>query len=204
MCEEHEPLRRRLVYDRCMDELQRQGAIRELYGRLRAIARSRMDGQAGSHTLDPTCLANEAVLRLLKCDAAAIKNEEHLLALAAEAMRQILIDHARAKAAKKRGGSMERSELTDVAGGMLCADPDQILAANDALAVLESEDEETATLVKLRLFAGLAPEEVAALLGISRRTVERRWRYAIASLKLGYLGGARKGTSCEEQASEPG
>src|SRR5580765_1625749 len=82
-----------------------------LYDRLRAMARARMAGQRAGHTLDPTGLANEAILRLLKCDAAQINNEEHFLMLAAEAMRQILVDHARARAAQKRGGGSKPQSL---------------------------------------------------------------------------------------------
>src|SRR5262245_20524492 len=85
-----------------VNEQERISAARELYDRLRAIARARMAGQALDHTLDPTGLANEAILRLLKCDVGAIRNEGHFLAVAAEAMRQVLVDHARGKRTSKR------------------------------------------------------------------------------------------------------
>src|SRR6478736_4429463 len=82
-----------------------------LYDQLRAMARARMAGQRAGHTLDPTGLANEAIMRLLKCDAAQVDNEDHFLMLAAEAMRQILVDHARARATQKRGGGSTPESL---------------------------------------------------------------------------------------------
>ena len=186
-----------------MDELQRHSAVRELYDRLRAIARSRMGGQHAAHTLDPTGLANEAVLRLLKCDPASIKSEEHLLALAAEAMRQILVDHARTKTAKKRGGAAERLEFPDIPDAMVGAEPEEIIAAHEALQTLETQDEQTATLIKLRLFAGLDADEIGALMGVSGRTIERRWRFAMASLKQLVLGKAPEELSLGEPAHKP-
>jgi RNA polymerase sigma factor (TIGR02999 family) len=195
-------LNERCGYHLSVDDLQRHGAVRELYDRLRAIARSRMSNQHDAHTLDPTSLANEAILRLLKCDPGTIKSEEHMLALAAEAMRQILVDHARAKSARKRGDGATREYLSDDVGdGMMFAPADEILAASEALGSLEAQDEHAATLVKLRLFAGLTPDEVAALLGTSRRTVERRWRFAIATLKQHVLGSGMKGWTLDEPAN---
>ena len=84
-----------------------------LYDRLRALARARMLGQRAGHTLDPTGLAHEAIMRLLKCDPGQINDEEHFMTLAVEAMRQILVDHARAKAAIKRGGGQRPASLEE-------------------------------------------------------------------------------------------
>lgn len=182
-----------------MDDAERRSAIRELYDRLRLIARSRMAGQANSHTLDPTGLANEAILRLLKCDPRSIRDDDHFLALAAEAMRQILVDHARSKAADKRGGGRRSMDFSDRFEEIsFHAEPRDILAASEALAALEAEDSDTGTLVKLRLFAGLSPDELAALMGTSKRTVERRWRYAIASLRQRLQSSESKGLEHEE------
>lgn len=142
-----------------------------------------MAGQALDHTLDPTGLANEAILRLLKCDLGTIRNEGHFLAMGAEAMRQVLVDHARAKRSSKRGGGARRLEMRDEPDlAALDAEPEQVIAAHEALAALESSDAEAANMVKLRLFAAIPPEEVAALLGVSRRTLERRLRFALASM----------------------
>src|SRR5690349_15095578 len=126
--------------------------------------------QRAGHTLDPTGLANEAILRLLKCDPARINDEEHFMMLAAEAMRQILVDHARAKTAVKRGGGERPVSLDDVdgAGGneesgdarfnfaiQPQMDPVQLLALNEALDGLESADARAAAIVKMRAFAGM-------------------------------------------------
>lgn len=164
-----------------------------LYDRLRALARARMLGQRAGHTLDPTGLANEAILRLLKCDPAQVNDEEHFMMLAAEAMRQILVDHARAKSTLKRGGGVRPASLQDdqawsddAFGNALTLrmDPAQILDLNDALADLEKQDSAAATVVKMRTFAGMSCEEIAALLNTSKRTIERRWRYAMAELRI--------------------
>jgi RNA polymerase sigma-70 factor, ECF subfamily len=174
-----------------------------LYERLRAIARARMAGQRASHTLDPTGLANEAIVRLLKCDPSELHDDDHFVRLAAEAMRQILIDHARAKAAQKRGGGARPVSLDDTATGEqgdpvdLRMDPDELLGLNDALASFERDEPEAASIVKLRTFGGMDCEEIAALIGSSKRTVERRWRYAMAELRARIEGdlppGADKG-----------
>jgi RNA polymerase sigma factor (TIGR02999 family) len=164
--------------------------VTALYDQLRAIARARMAGQRTGHTLDPTGLANEAIVRLLKCDAAKIDDEEHFLVLAAEAMRQILVDHARARATQKRGGgstpeSLDATDAEEPAQAVqLRMDPLEIIALSDALNEFEKQDPGTAQIVKLRTFAGMDCQEIGALLGLSKRTVERRWRYAMAELRL--------------------
>ncbi len=190
-----------------MDASQSQQLLISLYDRLRAIARSRMSGQGGAaHTLDPTGLVNEAVLRLLKCDASAIRDEQHLLSLAAEAMRQILVDHARARSADKRGGGQRAQSLTeDMSFAVrLRAEPEEILSLSDALTAFEQEDAEAATIVKMRAFAGMEPEQIAALLGVSKRTVERRWRYAMAVLKSRIDGEAGDLANESEEGNDEG
>lgn len=168
-----------------MQDQDRLDAARELYDRLRAIARGRMAGQRAGHTLDTTSLANEAVIRLLRCDPTSIRDEEHFLAIAAEAMRQILVDHARARAATKRGGrvTMERTSPVENAPSLTEAPAAEVLAAHEALASLEKSDPEAAQMVKLSLFAGIPTPEIAVLMNVSRRTVERRVRFAIATMR---------------------
>lgn len=165
-----------------------------LYDRLRALARARMSGQRSSHTLDPTGLANEAIVRLLKCDPNQIKDEQHFLSLAAEAMRQILVDHARMKNARKRGGNNPAASLESVKETAIQfrTDPAEVLALNEALMSLEAEDPEAAMIVKMRAFVGMDCEEIAALMDTSKRTIERRWRYAMAELRE-RLGGEASG-----------
>ena len=156
------------------------------------MARTRMAGQPAAHTLEATSLANEAILRLLKVEANQIQDERHFLALAAEAMRQILVDHARGKTALKRGGGARADELREdlPASVQLRADPEEVLALSDALESLESENPEAATIVKMRAFGGIECDEIAALLNVSRRTIERRWRFAMADLRTRMAGGA--------------
>jgi RNA polymerase sigma factor (TIGR02999 family) len=178
-----------------------------LYDRLRALARSRMAGQRAGHTLDPTGLANEAIVRLLKCDPDQINDEEHFMMLAAEAMRQILVDHARARSAQKRGGgvrpeSLDAERLSQAI--QLRMDPLQLLALNEALEDLERQDSGAAAVVKMRTFAGMDSEEIAALLNLSRRTVERRWRYAMAELRARLSDAPAEGDRDEQSREELG
>ncbi len=154
-----------------------------LYEQLRAVARSRMAGQQAGHTLQPTALANEALAKILGSKAATIRDEAHFLALAAEAVRQVIVDHARRKSAQKRGGPL-RARVGDVdASPAPTFSPDLTLDLDLALSRLEAEDPDLATIVKLRTFSGLTTEEIGALLGVTRKTVERRWRYAAAVLR---------------------
>lgn len=149
-----------------------------VYNELRAIARARIAQQKPGHTLQPTALVNEAWMKLHghfnDASPAFFKT-------AAEAMRQILIDHARSKGRVKRGGGIKR-ELADVAEIGEETDPDQILALDEALCRLESQDAQAAEIVKMRFFAGLSVEETAAALGVSERTVKRDWQFARAWL----------------------
>lgn len=168
-----------------MDPVQARQTALLLYDRLRAFARSRMAGERTAHTLDATGLANEAILRLLRCEPDRIADETHFFALAAEAMRRVLVEHARARLRQKRGGGQAPQSLGDCDDAIaLRSDPADVISLNDALVSLEVEDTQAATIVKLRSFAGMNPEEIAALLNVSRRTVERRWRFAMAKLRV--------------------
>lgn len=158
-----------------------------LYDQIRAIARARMAGQRPGHTLDPTGLANEAIVRLLKHDLSQVADENHFLMLAAEAMRQILVDHARRAAAQKRGSGqrpvvLEADDRAPAQG--LQMEPLQMIALSEALDGLEKAAPEAAAVVKMRTFVGLDVPETAAVLNLSRRTIERRWRYALAEMRV--------------------
>jgi RNA polymerase sigma factor (TIGR02999 family) len=152
-----------------------------VYDELRGLARARMRGERDDHTLQPTALVHEAWLRLLGGDGARFENRAHFYGAAAEAMRRILVDHARARGADKRGGGRARETLGDEAGET-GADPEEILAVHEALERLEGVDEEKSRLVKLRFFSGLSLEEIAVLLEVSVPTLKRRWRFARAWL----------------------
>lgn len=152
---------------------------------LRRIARSKMRGQRGDHTLQTTALINEAYLKLRH--QSAWKSREHFLAVAIRAMRQILIDHARTRGRAKRPNAKNRVPLdfADVMAGRLDEANVNIVpfdAALDRLQASGPKGAEAMQIVVLRLYGDLALPEVAELLQISLRTVERRWQYARAWL----------------------
>jgi RNA polymerase sigma factor (TIGR02999 family) len=152
-----------------------------VYAELRALADARMAAEAPGHTLQPTALVHEAYLRLVgSADARRWDHRGHFFAAAAEAMRRILIDHARKKAADKRGGERARVELPDVP----TPDRDErLLALDEALTRLAAEDPVAARVVELRQFAGLGHEDVAATLGITVYAARQKWDYARAWLR---------------------
>ena len=157
-------------------------ALREALAELRRIARSYLSGQRADHTLQPTALVNEAFLKLFGSEAVeAIHDREHFFALAARAMRQVLVDHARQRAAGKRRADAGPVTLVDGARVHEATD-DEVLDVDAALAELAALDERQARVVELRFFAGLEVEEVAAAMELSVSTVEREWRAAKAWL----------------------
>jgi RNA polymerase sigma factor (TIGR02999 family) len=133
----------------------------------------------GGHTLQPTALVHEAYLRLVGPDGEqpAWDTRGHFFAVAAEAMRRILIDHARKRQTEKRGGDMDRT-VFDEAKFETGIPSDEIIAVNDALEKLEQSNPEAAKIVKLRYFAGLTIPEVASAVGMSVRTINRTWQGA--------------------------
>lgn len=153
----------------------------QVYEQLRLIARQRLAGERGGHTLQATALVHEAWMKLQSHQSLLNLGRSQFVAAAAEAMRRILIDHARTRGRIKRGGEVKRT-MADVAELADDADPSQILALDEALSLLEKEDQQAAAVVKLRFFAGLSVEETAVALGISDRTVKRDWQYARAWL----------------------
>ena len=158
-----------------MDEL-----AETIYQELRALARMRLAGQNAGHTLQPSALVNEAWMKL-RGQFGTSGPTPVFFKTAAEAMRRILIDHARSKRRLKRGGGAKRDgrEVADLAADLYdAADFDRVLDLNEALSRLEALDGESASVVKLRFFAGLSVEEAAAALGISERTVKRDWLFA--------------------------
>ena len=151
-----------------------------VYAELRRLAEARMAAEPTGHTLQPTALVHEAYLRLVGgADARRWDHRGHFFA-AAEAMRRILIDHARKKTADKRGGGLERAELPDVPAPDR---DDRLLALDEALAQLAAEDAVAARVVELRQFAGLGHEDVAATLGITVYAARQKWAYARAWLR---------------------
>ncbi|MGE3181251.1 MAG: ECF-type sigma factor [Phycisphaerae bacterium] len=149
-----------------------------VYAQLRAIAGRRMATEKPGQTLQATALVNEACIRLLRNSAERWSCRKHFFAAAAQAMRQILIDHARSRKAEKRGGGRAALSIGSVADLAAADDPSGFLALDDAILRLEKVDALAASVVRLRFFAGLQPAEVAETLGASERTVRRAWAFA--------------------------
>lgn len=157
-----------------------------VYAQLRGMAQQQMNHERGSHTLSATALVHEAYLRLAGPGRAPWRAEAAFCAAAAEAMRRILIDHARARAAASRGGSWARRAALNLAELPDPASPDEcagFLILDDTIARLESADPQAATVVRLRYFGGLSIEETAHAMGISEPTVKRAWAFARAWLR---------------------
>lgn len=148
-----------------------------VYQELRRLASRRMAGESPGHTLQPTALVHEAWLRLSSGQQTNWENKAHFFGAAAEAMRRILVEHARRKHAQKRGGGAEKVSLDEV-DAMLAAPADELLAVHECLDKLAAEDPEAAELVKLRYFVGLTMEEVAEAMAIKKRKAEGVWTYA--------------------------
>ncbi len=150
-----------------------------VYGELRRIAGLHFRGR-GASTLQPTALVSEAYLRLFDERQLEWRDRAHFFALASKVMRGVLVDHAREQGARKRGGDRQRVTLNEnAAGGGLQLD---LLDLNDALAALSELDERQGRIVEMRCFGGLEIAEVAELLGVSARTVDREWQWAKAWL----------------------
>jgi RNA polymerase sigma factor (TIGR02999 family) len=153
-----------------------------IYDELRKLAAAKMACEAPEHTLQATALVHEAYIRLVDLEPARRWNgRQHFLAVAAIAMRRILVDWARKKGSTKRGGDRSRIDLDDVEL-MSHSRPETVLAVDEALEQLAAHDADSARVAELRLFSGLSLEEVAQSLGISTSTAHRRWLYARASL----------------------
>jgi RNA polymerase sigma factor (TIGR02999 family) len=153
-----------------------------VYDELRQLAAKRLAREKPGQTLQPTALVHEAYLRLVGAgEAPHWGSRGHFFAAAAEAMRRILIDHARRRGAERHGGGLGRIELPDLAEPAEHS-PLDLLALDEALAKLEKLHPDKARVVKLRFFAGCSLEETAESLGIARATAQRHWAWARAWL----------------------
>jgi RNA polymerase sigma factor (TIGR02999 family) len=152
-----------------------------VYDELRRLAAAKMANETPGQTLQPTALVHEAWLRLSQESRTTWKNREQFYAMAAEVMRRILVDRARRRRSRKHGGDLERVDL-DAVALPVPADDALVLDVHAALEKLAAEDSEKAAVVKLRFFVGLENSEVAALLGVSEKTVQRHWAFAKAWL----------------------
>jgi RNA polymerase sigma factor (TIGR02999 family) len=153
-----------------------------VYDELRKLASAKLANEKPGQTLQATALVHEAYLRLVgSVPTQKWESRGHFFAAAAEAMRRILVENARRKASLKRGAGHNRTEVADVPE-RLEGDPVDLLALDEALRKLETEQPGKAQLVKLRYFAGCTLEETAQILGVSRATAQRNWAYARAWL----------------------
>jgi RNA polymerase sigma factor (TIGR02999 family) len=178
----------RLLREAGADDPHARDALLPLvYDELKRIARRRMHGERTGHTLQATALVHEAWLRLAGGEDVAWASRAHFYAAAAEAMRRILVEHARGRERIKRGGGLRRQPLS-VADLAAEADSGEILALDEAIGRLEQEDARAARIVRLRFYAGLSVDETAAALGLSRRTVLREWAFARAWLYRSLAG----------------
>jgi RNA polymerase sigma factor (TIGR02999 family) len=154
-----------------------------VYEELRRLAAHRLAGEWNGHTLQPTALVHEAWLRISGPDERTWQGRQHFFAAAAEAMRRILVDHARRRRAAKRGAGADRLDVDEV-DIPAPAPEDQLLAVNEALAKFATVDARKAELVKLRYFVGLTFEEAAEILGIAVPTAKQWWAYTRAWLRV--------------------
>ena len=152
-----------------------------VYDELHRLAQQQMNRERSDHTLQATALVHEAYIRLVDSPEPDWSCRRYFFAAAAEAMRRILIDRARARGAQKRGGRQVRLQL-DLSLFASEESSGELLDLDEALTKLAAEDAQMAELVKLRFFAGLTTHEAAAALGISTSTLNRQWRYARAWL----------------------
>lgn len=153
-----------------------------VYDQLRDVAGRILGRERAGHTLQPTALVHEAYLRLVQDDQLVAADRVHLLSICARVMHRILIDHARARRAEKRGGNAARVTLNDVIHGGSQQPALDLLDLHDALEGLHKVDERAYRVVELRFFGGLTTHETATALGVSVRTTAEDWAFARAWL----------------------
>ncbi|MGI8432244.1 MAG: sigma-70 family RNA polymerase sigma factor [Chthoniobacterales bacterium] len=175
------------------DEVAAERLMPLVYDELRMLARGYLQRERSDHTLQATGLVHEAYLRLVDQSTTNWQNRAHFFWLAAQAMRRILVEHARRHRAEKRGGALEKIELdealTPAAGRSV-----DLLALDDALKELAHLHPQQSQIVELRFFGGMTIEEVAEVLDVSSRTVKREWRMARAWLRRTMLAGESDGS----------
>jgi RNA polymerase sigma factor (TIGR02999 family) len=160
----------------------RDDLLAGVYDSLRALAAGYLKGERRGHTLQPTALVHEAYLRLAELDRIQWKDPAHFFAAAAGAIRRVLVDHARARGAAKRGGGAARLTLTGLDAGPEEA-PLDLLALDEALERLAGLDPRKARVVELRFFGGLTIAQTAESLGVGPTTVEDDWAFARSWLR---------------------
>jgi len=165
---------------RAGDKAALQALIPFVYQELHRLARSHLRGERREHTLQSTALVNEAYLRLVREESQQVENRTHFLAIAAHLMREVLVDHARARNAAKRSGG-QRVELLEIDHPLQTTDVD-VLALEEALTKLEKFDPDLCRIVEMRFLGGLPVDETAEAMGVSPATIKREWATARAWL----------------------
>jgi RNA polymerase sigma factor (TIGR02999 family) len=161
--------------------------IQRVHNELHRMATYFFRQERAGHTLQPTALVNELYIRLLADQAAACRDRQHFFALAATTMRRILVDHARAVRAKRRGGEWAKVSVT-LSGLTRDISLDNVLDIDAALERLNAADPRAAQVVEMRFFSGLEEKEIAEALSVSEVTVKRDWRFARAWLLMDMSG----------------
>lgn len=180
------------------DAAAREALLLAVYDELHELAGSFLRRERAGHTLQPTALVNEAYLRLREVAEVRAQSRAQFLALAAQVMRRLLVDHARARDAAKRGGGRERVTLS-FADSDAASDADRagddidLVALDDALERLGALAPDAVRVVELRVFGGLTNEAIGSVLGTSRGSVDRRWRFARAWLRDALGDGPEEG-----------
>jgi len=164
------------------DEEARAALMPIVYRELRRLARQYMRRERTDHTLEPTALVHEAYLRLVEIRDVNWEGRTHFFGIAAQLMRQVLVDHARAHLAGKRGGNVAKVSL-DEALVFSMEKSTELIALDEALAQLAAKDPRLGKVVELHFFGGLGFSEIANLLGVSKKTVQRDWQLARAWLR---------------------
>jgi|RhiMetdeSRZDD1v2_1073273.scaffolds.fasta_scaffold352572_2 RNA polymerase sigma-70 factor, ECF subfamily len=164
------------------DKLAIDRVIATLYQELRRVAGIYMSRERGGHTLQPTALVNEACIRLLGQDASSWNDRQHFFACAAQQMRRVLLDYARARNAHKRGGDVLFCLTTTEPAAPTALTAEDMLALDEALDILSKIDPRQCRIVELRYFSGLSEEQIAQVMNITVRTVARDWAHAKATL----------------------
>ena len=161
-----------------------------VYDQLRKLARGMLRHERSGHTLQPTALVHEVYLKMVDQNRVEWQGKTHFFAVGAQMMRRLLVDHARQHGRQKRGGEWQRVTLSGVSLGLLDhpLEPEEMLSLDDALTRLAAIDSRQAQVVEMKFFAGLSVDEIAAVLGVSKRTVEGEWAHSRAWLRR-ELGG---------------
>jgi RNA polymerase sigma-70 factor (ECF subfamily) len=188
------------VSDSRQDNPSLSALFESIYGRLKELSGMCMRAQPAGHTLQPTAVVHEAFVRLAERDPSDFKGEEHFMATAATVLRTVLVDHARRRRSKKRGGTAWKASTDEFQPIDPTVEVGGVLALEDALQALAKNDARAAKVAELRIFGGLPMDQVARLCDLSVATAERDWRLARAWLEKEYdvcvrsISGAEAGT----------